>query len=314
MNFAQLKYIIEVNNHRNFARAAKHCYVTQPTLSMQISKLEEELGVLIFDRSRQPVIPTAIGEKIIRQADLILRETSKLQEIINETKGSIAGDFRLGVIPTIAPHLLPLFLERFVEKFPEINLSIDESQTMEIIEKLRRGELDAGIVATPLKLEDVKESILYYEPFTAYVSRKHPFYYMKKINSTDLRLNDIWLLKDGHCFRDHIIKLCESYGKKENIKSLPVYFEGGSLETLMKLVENNYGMTLLPYLASLQLDNKKKELLRYFEEPVPYREIGIVFHRSQLKKSIIDAISKNIVEYLPEGISREKPAALIEWK
>ncbi len=314
MNLSQLRYIIEVNNHKNFARAAEHCYVTQPTLSMQISKLENELGVLIFDRSRQPVIPTQIGEKIIEQAQIILREVERIDEIIIEEKGELIGEFRLGIIPTIAPYLLPLFLEKFVNRYPKINLVVDESQTTEIVENLRRGDLDAGILATPLKMDDIKESVLYYEPFTAYVSRQHPFYYQKSVKSTDLRLNDIWLLKDGHCFRDHIVKLCEAYGKKDNLRSLPVYFEGGSLETLMKLVENNYGMTLLPYLASLQLDEEKRKLNREFEEPVPYREISVVYHRSHLKKKIIEELKSEIISSLPEGIGLEKPAALIEWK
>lgn len=314
MNLSQLKYIIEVYHNKNFARAAEHCFVTQPTLSMQISKLEEELGILIFDRSRQPVIPTVLGEKIIKQAYSILREVEKINEIIIEERGEVSGEFKLGIIPTIAPYLLPLFLERFIIRYPKINLVVDESQTNEIVEKLRRGDLDAGIVATPLKLDDIKESPLYYEPFTAYVSKQHPFYYYKKIKSSDLRLDDIWLLKDGHCFRDHVIKLCEAYGKKESIKSLPVYFEGGSLETLMKLVENNYGMTLLPYLASLQLDENKSKLNREFETPVPYREIGLVYHRSQLKKYIIDKLKKKVLQNLPEGVGLKKPETLIEWK
>ncbi len=314
MNLSQLKYIVEVHNHKNFARAAEHCYVTQPTLSMQIGKLENELGILIFDRSRQPVIPTPLGIKIIEQAKNILREVERIDEIIIEEKGELIGEFRLGIIPTIAPYLLPLFLEKFVSRFPKINLIVDESQTSEIVDNLRRGNLDAGILATPLKLDDIKESILYYEPFTAYVSNQHPFFYKDKIKTSELRLDDIWLLKEGHCFRDHIIRLCEAYGKKENVKSLPVYFEGGSLETLMKLVENNYGMTLLPYLTSIQLDENKKKLNREFTEPVPYREISIVYHRSHLKKKIIDELKSEILSGLPEGINLEKPKTLIEWK
>jgi len=314
MNLSQLKYIIEVKNKKNFARAADRCFVTQPTLSMQIKKLENELGALIFDRSRQPVIPTHVGEKIIEQARNILREVERIDEIIIEEKGELIGEFRLGIIPTIAPYLLPLFLEKFVNRYPKINLVVDESNTSEIIENLRRGDLDAGVLATPLKLDDIKESVLYYEPFTAYVARQHPFYHKKKIKSSELVLGDIWLLKDGHCFRDHIIKLCESYGKKENKKTLPVYFEGGSLETLMKLVENNYGMTLLPYLASLQLSEEKRELNRNFENPAPYREISVVYHRSHLKKKIIEELKSEIVSSLPQGIGSEKPGSVIEWK
>jgi len=314
MTIAQMKYIVSVADNGSFAKAAEKCFVTQPTLSMQIAKAEDEFGVLFFDRSRQPVIPTPVGEKIIEQIRDILRGTEKLEEIANIEKGVLAGEFKVGIIPTIAPYLLPYFLQAFLKNNPKVKLSLDELQTETIVELLRKGQLDAGIVSTPLRYFDVKEDIIYYEPFLAYISKKHPLFKKEKVSSKELALEDIWLLKEGHCFREHVIKLCDIYSTTKKKNELPLYFEGGSLETLMKLVEKNYGMTLIPYLTYLELNATQKKLVREFKKPIPYREISIVYHRTHLKKRMISEMKKEIIKYLPKGVSLRKPPTLIEWK
>ncbi len=314
MTIVQMKYIVTLADVKSFAKAAAKLFVTQPTLSMQIAKAEDELGVLIFDRSRQPVIPTPIGEKIIEQARETLREASRIKEIADSGKGALDGEFKVGIIPTIAPYLLPYFLQSFLRANPKIKLILDELQTESIVERLRKGDLDAGILSTPLHYSDIKEEVIYYEPFLAYVSRGHPLFKKEKISAKELDINDIWLLKEGHCFREHVIKLCDIYSKPERKTALPLYFEGGSLETLMRLVEKNYGMTLIPHLTFLGLAGNNKKLARSFKKPVPYREISVVYHRSHLKERMINEMKKEIIGNLPTGLSRRKPNSLIEWK
>lgn len=312
MTLTQLKYIVAVDNQSNFASAAATCFVTQPTLSMQIQKLEEELDVIIFDRSKQPVTATDIGRKIIDQARTILRESFRIEDIIKSEKKTISGNFRLGIIPTVAPYLMPLFIESFVNKYDGLNLIIDEIQTNEIIAKLKKDELDAAILATPLSVPEFREVPLYYEPFVGYVSKGHKLYQKNRIQSAELDLEDLWLLKEGHCFRDQVMKICSSYisGNNENIK---LKFDGGTLDTLMKLVEHNFGMTLVPYLLSEELKKgDQNKYLREFEPPVPKREISVVFQRAYLKKQIIEALIEEIKKSLPETVLDKESGFIVE--
>jgi len=311
MTNVQLNYIVAVDNYKNFALAAEKCFVTQPTLSMQIQKLEEELGVLIFDRSKQPAKATQLGRKIIDQAKTVLDETTRINEIINEESSEITGTFTLGVIPTIAPNLLPLFIENFVKKNKKLELVIEELQTDQIIKKLRIDEIDAGILMTPLKKKDIIEEVLFYEPFVGYVSKSHRLWKTKKINAEDLSCKDLFLLKEGHCFRDNVIQICDQYGREENSKKLQFNFEGGSLETLRKMVENNFGMTLLPYLSLKDLKNSEKvKLIRKFEEPIPFREISMVFRRVHMKKKIRSALAEEIKSVIPKKY-HTRPASFV---
>lgn len=308
-----MKYIVAVDNYKGFAVAAKKLFVTQPTLSMQIQKAENELGILIFDRSKQPVTPTEIGTKIIEQVRKVIAEEFRIKEIIETESGVLKGVFRLGVIPTIAPYLLPFFLETFVKNNSSIELVVEELQTDQIINGIRKDEIDAGILATPLNYMDITERPIYYEPFHGYVSKGHRLYKSDKINVADLKLNDVWLLQDGHCFRDQVIKICSSQeGKKRNEK-VPLYFEGGSLETLMRLVENNFGMTLIPYLLARELKlTRKKKFIRNFTNPVPKREISIVFQRTFLKRQIILELEEIIINRLPKELSKTKGGLIID--
>jgi LysR family hydrogen peroxide-inducible transcriptional activator len=207
MTITQLKYVLAVAEHKNFTLAADKCFVTQPTLSMQIQKIEEELNIQIFDRSKKPIQLTDIGQKIVNQAKNIVNEADRIQDIVEQQKGFIGGEFRLGIIPTIMPTLLPMFLNNFVKKYPKVKLIIEELNTEDIITKLNNGHLDAAIAATPLEEEKIKEIVLYYEPFVAYIPESHESFQKEEIEVNDLNLDEVLLLQDGHCFRNGILNL-----------------------------------------------------------------------------------------------------------
>ncbi len=304
MTLIQLAYAVAVDDFKSFQTASKKKFVTQPTLSMQIQKLEEELGVIIFDRSNYPIKTTSAGKKIIEQARCVLLEASKIHEIISAESNEVKGKFRLGIIPTVAPYLLPLFLEDFVGKYPDLELVIDETDTHSIIDKIRKDELDAAVLATPLSEKDIVEIPLFYEPFVAYVSEKHRLFNHKTIQAKELRLNDMFLLKEGHCFRDQVINLCSSYNNPDESGGSLIGFEGGTIDTLMKLVEKNFGMTLIPYLLALELKStSKSNYIRYIEEPVPKREVSIVHRSIFTKKNIVKVLKNEILDFLPEDIT-----------
>lgn len=315
MTLHQLSYIVAVEDFKSFQEAARHKFVTQPTLSMQIQKLEEELGLVLFDRSRYPVKSTVVGKKVIEQARTVLEEASKIKDLIETESNEIRGEFRLGVIPTVAPYLLPIFLEKFVTKYPDVNLILDENQTSIIIDRLRRDELDAVIIATPANESDLIEVPVYYEPFVAYVSEKHRLAGNDVIEASELELKDLFLLREGHCFRDHVINICKNYSLENTKNECIINFDGGTLETLMKLVENNFGMTLIPYLLSRELEGTSKmKYVRRIENPVPTREISIVHRKIFLKKNIIEALKQEILNFIPERMRSADDTYLVKWK
>lgn len=291
MTITQLHYVLAVAKHRNFTKAAKHVFVTQPTLSMQIQKLEEELDIQIFDRSKKPIELTPIGEEIVKQARNIVNESKRMQDVIDREKGYIGGTFYLGIIPTVMPTLLPMFLKSFSVKFPHVRLKIEELNTDEIISRLLEGHLDAAIAATPLKNFEIRERVLFYEPFVGYLPEQHHLREKEKLSLNDLDPEDILLLKDGHCLRDNIINLCNSPKNNNNDQ---FQLKSGSIETLVKLADEGLGMTLLPYLHTLDLNSKKKNNLKYFEDPSPAREISLIYRKSELKLQIIDALYNSI--------------------
>lgn len=291
MTITQLKYVLAVAEHKNFTLAAEKCFVTQPTLSMQIQKIEEELSIQIFDRSKKPIQLTEIGQKIVNQAKNIVNEADRIQDIVEQQKGFIGGEFRLGIIPTIMPTLLPMFLSNFIKKYPKVKLIIEELNTDEIITKLKNGNLDAAIAATPLEDEKIKEIVLYFEPFVAYIPENNSNFQKEEIEIEDLNVNEILLLQDGHCFRDGILNLCKSQNEADS-KSFQI--ESGSFETLIKLADEGLGTTLLPYLHTLELKEKDKLKLRHFKEPKPAREVSLIYPKSELKIQIIDALRSTI--------------------
>lgn len=299
-SITQLEYILAVSKHRHFGRAAQECHVSQPSLSAQIQKVEEELGFIIFDRSKKPILVTDMGKKFIAQSKVVLQEYHKLLDI-RERGGQLAGEFHLGVIPTLSPYLIPLFVERFSQKHPDVKLKISEYQTLDIIHKLYDDEIDGGLLVTPLKDDKIIERALFLEPFYAFASTGHSLLKKKVLREMDLDENDIWLLDEGHCFRDQVIRFC-SLGKDNQVLK-NVSFSSGSLETLINLIRKGSGYTLLPFLATSHLTpDELKNNLRSFQKPVPTREVSLVHSRSFLKEDIIEALTVDILDSLPKEL------------
>ena len=312
MTLTQLKYIIAVDRYRHFATAAEKSYVTQPTLSMQIHKLEEELGITIFDRSKSPVIPTEIGEEIIEEAKKIIKQSKHIEDIAALNDDELRGTFRIGIIPTVAPYLLPLFLRNFRKKHPEVRLIFEEVVTDELLDLLNQDHLDIGIIATPADRGNIFEEDLYYEPFLGYVSKDHPLAKKDRLSVDDLEVTNLWLLNEGHCFRDQTVKLCKKF-RKNKLDNPKIEFESGNLETLKQLVEQNFGMTLLPYLAKNQINDQcAKAHLREFDDPVPRRKVRIVYGREYLKKNNIEAFKKEVMASIPGVLKKEEEGFLVE--
>lgn len=304
MTITQLEYILAVDKYRHFGKAAKACNVTQPTLSMQLQKAEEEMAVIIFDRSKNPILPTEEGSQIITQARLVLREYKKIFSIIDANKGEVRGEFRLAVIPTLAPYVIPLFAGDFVQKHPNVNLTIEEYKTEDIIELLAKDEIDAGLLVTPIQGESFIERVLFHEPFSVFASDGHHLLKKTKVKDKDLDTSDVWLLNEGHCFRQQVLNLCKlsrDHGLHDNLK-----FESGNLETLKNMVLNSSGYTLLPQLAVLNLSKEEMGHVREFQSPVPTREVSLVHNRIFLKEKIISALEESIIENLPESLTSMK--------
>ncbi|GGK58892.1 MULTISPECIES: hydrogen peroxide-inducible genes activator [Flavobacteriaceae] len=297
MTITQLKYVLAVAEHQNFTIASEHCFVTQPTLSMQIQKLEEALETKIFNRNKKPIQLTDVGKKIVEQAKIIVDESNRINDIVDQQKGYIGGDFKLGIIPTIMPTLLPIFLKSFIKKYPKINLKIEELTTEEIVKKLSDGHIDVAIAATPLENENIKERVLYYEPFIGFVPTEHRLSTLETLDVENLDIDDILLLEDGHCFKDNILNLCNAFGTKTQNFQL----HSGSFNTLIKLSKEGLGMTLLPYLQTLDLNNEDKKFLKEFKVPAPAREVSIIYHKSHLKVHLIEAL-KNLIDGLIRGV------------
>ena len=309
MTIIQLSYLVAVDNIRHFARAADKCFVTQPTLSMQIQKLEEELGLKIFDRSKQPVVPTEAGIAIIEQARKILAEKNKVEEIVQQQKGVITGVLKLGIIPTLAPYLLPLFVQKFIRTYPLVKLVVTELTTERMIKRLREGRIDAGILVTPLNEPGLKESILFYEEMMAYVSKKDKAFKKTYMLAQDINPDKLWILEEGHCFRSQTLNLCEL--QKASIDSSNFEYEAGSIETLRRMVDINDGITILPELATLNLTNKQSQLIRHFRQPAPMREVSMVMHRDFVKKRLVELLQQTILNSIPEKVKMNKPQNII---
>ena len=286
MTIIQLKYAIAVSEYKNFTLAAEKCFVTQPTLSMQIQKLESELDIQIFDRTKKPIEMTEIGSKIISQCKKIVSESEKMQDVVDQDRGIIGGDFRIGIVPTVMSTLLPIFLNELVNKFPLLRVSFFEHPTKELISKLKNKHLDLIIAATPLEDDELIEKPIYYEPFVAYLPITNPHFGKSEISPSDLYSNDLLLLKDGNCFRNSIENLCfdcNEYKGRFDLKS-------GNFETLINLVDKGLGMTFLPYLHTLGLNESQKKMLHEFKNPKPSREISVVYHKNEVKIHIINEI------------------------
>uniref|UniRef100_UPI004049893F LysR substrate-binding domain-containing protein n=1 Tax=Fulvivirga sp. TaxID=1931237 RepID=UPI004049893F len=310
MTIIQFEYIIAVDNYRHFGRAADACFVTQPTLSMQIQKLEDQLGVLIFDRSKQPVVPTEMGKTIIAQARKVVNEAKRLNEIVAEEKGEIAGELSIGIIPTLSPYLLPLFIHNFIEHYPNVKVKIYELITEEVVKRLKNEVIDIGIIVTPYEDAGLVAKPLFYEEFYAYVSEKSEVYKKDKVEASDLKSDSILLLNEGHCFREQVINLCQIYKEHDS----QFKYESGSLEALKRIVDIHGGLTLLPQLATIDIEEKHRKKIKQFVDPKPVREVSLVMHRSYLKRKLVEALHKEILEAIPDKVDIKKNGEVIKWK
>lgn len=297
MNLQQLEYIIAVDTWRHFSAAAEKCNVTQPTLSMMIRRLEEELDVKIFDRSKQPVVTTDVGKKIIEQARIVLNEATQMKTLVRDQKSEAQGELHIGIIPTVAPYLLPLFLNEFLSKYPNVRLKISELTTDQIISHLEKQQMDAGILATPLKNPSIEEHPLFYEQFVVYASAEEKMMKKKYLLAEDINVNHLWLLEEGHCLREQVVNLCELKRKETLLQNLD--YQAGSIETLRKMVDMNNGITILPELALSDLSAKQKKNIRYFKPPAPVREVSIVTYRYFVKYHLIDLLRNQIAKNIP---------------
>ncbi|TKC12494.1 hydrogen peroxide-inducible genes activator [Pedobacter polaris] len=308
MTLVQLEYIVAVDTYRSFVSAADKCFVTQPTLSMQVQKLEEFLNVKIFDRSKQPIIPTEIGAQIIAQARIVLQENKKIKEIISSQQQDVLGELKIGIIPTIAPYLLPQVISSMLEKYPDLKLLIWEYTTEDIIHHLKTGVIDCGILATPLVDQNISEMPLYYENFVSYISKNSKLFKKKAIDADDLEDENIWLLNEGHCMRSQVLNICRST-KNNRLQSLT--YNTGSVETLIRMVDVNNGATLLPELALAELSVKQLNKVRYFKSPEPVREISLVTHKNFIKKRMLNALREEILAVIPKAMKQRKKKDVI---
>lgn len=310
MTIQQLEYIIAVDKHRHFGNAAESCFVTQPTLSAQVSKLERELDVILFDRSKMPVIPTEIGIQVIEQAKRVVSESKGIYELLAQLKGDVSGVIKLGIIPTLAPYLLHRFIKSFLEKYPNVKLQVEENITEEILRKLKNDELDLGIVVTPLSEPGIVEKPIFYEKFYAYLSQGHELLQQEKISLQDLEKEDMWVLQQGHCFRDQVLNLCN----QNKFERMNFHYESGSLEGLKNMVNQYTGVTLLPELATFSLNEEEKKRLRKFYPEDPTREVSIVLTRSFLKKKLVELLYKEISETIPQEMTSKAHGKVVKFK
>ncbi len=309
MTLVQLEYLVALDTYRSFGVAAEKCFVTQPTLSMQIQKLEEFLNVKLFDRTKKPITPTEIGAQIIAQARITLQESQKIKEIIDSQKKDLIGELKIGVIPTVAPYLLPEVMTNMLHKYPHMHISIWEFTTEEIIQKLKNGQLDCGILATPLVESLLNETPLYYESFVAYLNNNSQLLQNKRLSTQDLDQENIWLLNEGHCMRSQVLSIC-SHTKNPNQGSLN--YNTGSIETLIRMVDLNGGLTLIPELFLNKLEGSALEKIRHFKDPEPVREISLVTVQNFVKKRMLNALKEAILEIIPEQMTKTTKKELIK--
>lgn len=308
MTLVQLEYIVALDTWRHFVLASEKCFVTQPTLSMQIQKLEEELGVKIFDRTKQPVIPTEIGVRIIAQARIVLREAAVIKQVIDEHKDTMAGEIRIGIIPTLAPFLLPSLFKNVREKFPQVNLIVKEIITEDVVHELKNNRLDCGIVVTPLRDSSINEDILFYEELFVYVSKKNALIDKKYVLPSEIDPNQLWLLEEGHCFRSQILNLCELRKHSD----LHFKYETGNIETLKRMVDKSDGITILPELAVMEFSQAQMKLVKRLKEPSPVREVSLVTHRNHLKTKLINILKHEVLTIVPKQMQKLQNKKVVE--
>ena len=299
MTLQQLEYILAVDRYRHFGKAADACNVTQPTLSAMVGKLEEELNAKLFDRNCQPICPTAVGMQVISQAREVLKQADGIKDIVEEEKKSLGGIFRVGILPTIAPYLLPRFFPQLMKKYPALDIRVREMKTHEIKAALLQGDIDAGILATIEGLEEYKQTTLFYEKYMGYVAREDVLFSKELLRTSDVAgSKDLWLLDEGHCFRDQMVRFCQM----KSSQSSQLAYNLGSMETFMRMVESGIGITFIPELAVMQLTDTQKELVRPFAIPVPTRQLILITNKHFIRQSLLEVFVKEIQDSVPKNM------------
>jgi LysR family hydrogen peroxide-inducible transcriptional activator len=310
MTLQQLEYLVALDTHRQFVLAAEKCFVSQPTLSMQVQKLEDELGVLLFHRTKGGIEPTPVGAKVVQQAREVLRAAKQLREAVQLEKGELVGELRLGIIPTLAPYLVPLFLLELVERHPQLRVQVEELQTEAIVQGLQANRLDVGLLVTPLDDRALQEIPLLEEPFLAYVAEGHPLFGQATVRPADLQAHDMWLLQQGHCFRQQTLNICTPPAAAE---ARPFTYESGSIETLKHLVRQNRGYTLVPELSVLD-ELEHNAMLKRFAAPEPVREVSLVVHHSFVRLPLLTTLRDIILQRTPARLHARGAGQKIRWK
>ena len=312
ISLVQLEYIISVDTYRHFSIAAEKCFVTQPTLSMQVKKMEEELGVILFDRTKQPVMTTDIGIRVIGQARVILHESAKITDIIQDHFSTVSGELKIGIIPSLAPYLLPLFIGSLAKNYPGLKIQVKELITDKVVDELKMGLIDVGIIVTPLKEEGILEKPLFYEGIKIYTNSQHLFIKQMEIDLNEIDAPDIWLLSQGHCFRHQVVNLC-SY-QTEGLQKLPFKYESESIETIKKIVDREGGLTLLPELSLDDLSETRKRQVKSFKGINPLREVSLVYVRNYAKKQILKVLEAEVKISVPKKMLDKTRGTIVEWK
>ncbi|KAA3610169.1 MAG: LysR family transcriptional regulator [Calditrichaeota bacterium] len=297
MTLQQLQYIVTLNEEKNFVSAAEKCFVTQPALTTQIKKLENQLGIIIFDRSKKPLIATEVGLKVIEQAKYVLLQSQKIPDLIKEYQTDLSGNLKIGILPTIGLYLLPLFINPFLSRFPEINVHVSENITETIIKQLHNGSIDVGIIATPVNYKNIITIPIYYEEMYAYISKQHAFIQNERISTQNLVDEDLWLLSSGHCFRNQMIRICK--GGQKGLQHSFTY-ESNSIETLKRIIASKPGITIIPELALLEVAKSEEKQIKKFDDITPIRQISIVVNRAFLKERLIEKLKNEIKSVLPK--------------
>lgn len=304
MNFNQLKYFIELARSLNFSKSAERMMISQPALSLQIQKLEEEFGYKLVDRTKKPLALTPEGELFYEKALKIVQMAEDLENLGMEINEQVEGRLRLGIIPTLSPYLTPMFISEMNRKFPKLFIEIDELHTEEIIGKLAYNELDAGILSTPVKTRNIGFVPLFYERFYLYVSEKHELYSQEKISLDTLPMNELWYLREGNCFQNQVDSACKIPDQKNT--GLLFRYVSYSIESLKRIVENQGGMTFIPELATVNVPPDYEDMIKTIEEPTPFREISAAYLKTTGLKKTVQLLLDTIKENLPAHL-RTKP-------
>lgn len=316
MTLQQLRYLLALDDHRHFGQAAEASFVAQPTLTTQIKKLEDHLGVQLFNRRANPVHPTPVGEKVIAQARIILDEVSGLKALLREETTSLDGEYTLGIIPTLAPYLLPLFLQSFAEAHPGVHLQIREMQSEQIMDDLKRKRIDLGLLVTPLEDKQLREIPLFYEPFLIYASPDEDILQQSPLLPTHVHREELLILEQGHCFRNQVLNLCgtgpASLSSTSDRRPRPFTFQAGSIETLKNMVRSNHGYTIIPEM-SVQPELDKLHINR-FAEPQPAREVSLVVSRSFAREKLIGELRREIQAVVPESFRKNGRYVSVAWR